>query len=216
MSNTRILIVLSCIGLGLLLTYWVQPQLPELPEEQRENAPVPPLRQKAQAIPSPPPRVVIQQGERQSEVAKKQLHELRERLRQRQLLEATAKKTRRRWEELRMRSEGIVRELIDTNLSTFKAQRILAQEEDDKELRCVFCDGEALHDFCTVCDSKGLCPSCDGIGRERFEPEKPCVACEGRTSCFYCAGRKKMKCVFCEKGRITTITPWPSYRIELP
>jgi len=215
-SNTRILIVLCCVGLGLLLAYGMRSQIPEAPPPPAEAASVPALRRKEPPIPSPPPDVVSQQAQIERKVASQQLRELRERLRQRQLREAAARQTRRRWEELLLRSEGAVRQLIDTNLPTFEAQRILALQEDDKELRCVFCDGDALLDFCVVCNSTGLCPTCQGVGRERFEPEKPCFTCEGRTSCFYCAGRKKMKCVFCENGRITTITPWPSYRLELP
>jgi hypothetical protein len=216
MTNTRLLIVFSSIGLGLLILYGLQSQIPAPPAGFEAAKDVPAIRHKEPAVPRPAPRELAQENGRQERLAKQQIRELQAGLVQRKKLEAIAKRTRGRWEEIRWRQEWKVKQLIQTNLGTFEAQRILALAEDDKELRCTFCDGEAELHLCTICDSKGVCPTCNGIGQERFEPGKPCITCEGRTSCFYCAGRKKMTCVFCEKGRITTITRWPTFKLELP
>ncbi len=218
MSNTRVLIVLTGLGLGFLLLYGISSQLPAPPEtaasEAGEN--VPALRRKAPPVPAPPAQVVMKEVVREQKLVKQQRQQMLARLKERQELEQIARRTRSRWEELRSRNEWKTKQLIETNLSRFEGLKTLALREDDRELRCKICNGDAELDLCTICDSKGRCPSCDGVGRERFEPEKPCITCEGRTSCFFCAGRKKMKCPFCEQGRISTITPWPSSKLPLP
>ena len=215
MSSTRVLIVLTSVTLGLLVWYG-STSGDSTPPPTVATAPTRGPVEAAEEVAAPAPYVVDEERERQDKVLKKQLAAMKAALAQRRGIESIANQTRRRWEELRLLNEWKVKQLIDTNLGNFEALRILARQEADTELRCKICDGDAKLDVCTMCDTKGLCPSCDGIGRERFEPEKPCVACEGRGTCFLCAGGKRMHCVFCENGRITSITPWPSYRVELP
>jgi len=216
MSRTRIYIIAVCIILGMMLLSGLDPQLPDVPAGSEAEKVVKEVRRKAPDVTVPSPAFLANEKIRQGGLAKKQIKQMKTRLKERQLREESGMQTRDRWELMGRRNDWKLRQLIETNQAIFKEMLILARKEADREIRCLLCDGKAELDLCFICDRKGLCPSCGGSGRERYETEKPCITCEGRTSCFLCAGRKKLECPFCEKGRVSTVTPWPSFKLELP
>jgi|GEM_PF-1391085 len=217
MSNPRLLIGLSCVGIVLLLAFGPGSESPELPTEEGVTATASGSGGRQMSpIAMPSEYAQLREREGQEGIAKEQIKAMQAAFDARKRREEIIPQTEFQWEQQLMRNEWKLKRLIDTNLGLFELMKIQARSEDDRELRCRICDGTAKLEVCIICDSKGKCPSCFGTGRERHGPERPCAVCEGRKTCFHCVGSKKMNCPFCEKGRITTVTPWPKYKLELP
>lgn len=218
MSNPRLLMVFCGVGIVLLLVFGPGTEPPEMPADEgtsamagasAERGPVP-------VVEMPSDWAQQEDRQRQETIAREQIRSLRAAYEARQLREESGRQTEFQWEQRHMSSEWKLKRLVDTNLGLFELMKIEARNEDDREVRCRICDGDTKLDVCIICDSKGTCPACLGSGRERNGPERPCTTCEGRKTCFHCVGKKKMNCLFCEKGRITSVTPWPRYELELP
>ena len=218
MSNPKLLMLFCCVGIVLLLVFGPGTKAPDMPADEGTTAmAVAAVDPNATAVVKTPSQYAQQQErQRQEAIAREQILAMQAAFDARQKREESGKQTEFQWEQRHMSSEWKLKRLVDTNLGLFELLKIEARNEDDREVRCRICDGDAKLDVCIICDSKGECPACLGTGRERHGPERPCTTCEGRKTCFHCVGRKKMNCPFCENGRITSVTPWPKYKLELP
>jgi hypothetical protein len=217
MSTTRLLIIITSVALAGLILYGITGRGPEGSAAAAAPAPtVPAAPPPAAEIPMPPAHEIYNADRRQREEAARQIEHMRQLQTARQQREAAGNLTRQQWEELRMRNEWKMVNLVRTNMAGFLALKQEANKRPEREVTCKFCGGDAMLDLCVICDGSGKCPTCGGVGRERIEPDRPCPTCEGRKKCFLCAGRRKMPCNFCERGKITNIAPPPSTLVGLP
>jgi hypothetical protein len=103
-------------------------------------------------------------------------------------------------------------EVISTNWQEFQKLRVLAGKSADGTTRCTICNGFGKMDFCVLCESSGLCMGCRGTGKIADEI---CPNCLGNGKCYLCSGTKRMTCLFCDDGTISTNGPMPSAALPL-
>ena len=216
MSVTRILIVITALALVGLISYGVVGKSPATPESEASAPAVASVVVQSHVVAMPPVHEIYNDDRRQRAEAERQIEQMRELQSRRAVLAEATRETRGNWEELRMRNEWKMVQLVRTNMATFLAMKKAAGLRTRREVTCEICGGDQWLDLCVVCDRTGKCPTCKGTGGQLFDPDKPCPTCEGRKKCFLCAGRKKMKCNFCEAGKVSTVAQPPRTLFALP